>query len=344
VIRRLAYVAAVSLFLIVALGTNCRRRGAPGAGQVPGLRRLDFDRATGRLSLQAERASLLGVLRQLKERHQIEVTVPRLADAPVTADIRDTPLRDALRQFLPADSRFYFSVKDLDLEFAGRGGDRGEKSHAQKRADLPAKGRVEAAALPAARLKPRREEVRPAESTGRGGKAIPRPEAQPPAGRAAKVRREQPGRGERYARLNLFMDGGGVRRVERFLVVEGKLVEPRTVDGQLVFAAFVGNDVVAVGSVQDPLARRSYQKGRGHSYARRGSGTFVVSLPGRFLDENVLRQTTVRFFLLSAAGTYPQTLTPETFPRFREFLQPAGEIGGDQLLEAFYRARREGGR
>jgi hypothetical protein len=341
--RSLACAVALVVVFASAFAPTCGKKSASSGGRVEGLRRLEFERATGKLTLRAERASLLGILRQLREQYQIEVTVPGLAESKVTAEIDDVPLRDALRQFLPRDSRFFFSVKDLDLSLAGGGGVRKGKEHESPQANLPLKGRVPASTTPGAQVKRRPEEVTLVEGGANHGKRDPGQSRNVPPSNNLKGAFRLQTSGERYARLNLFMDRDGVRRVVRFLIIEGKLIEPKTVDGQLVFAAVVNGETVSVGSVQDPLAHRSYQKDRGHSNERRNEGTFVISLPGKFLSEDVLRQTTVQFFILSEAGTYPQTLTPETFRRFREFLHPAGQIGGDQLLEAFYRSRREGG-
>jgi hypothetical protein len=76
-------------------------------------------------------------------------------------------------------------------------------------------------------------------------------------------------------------------------------------------------------------------KDYGHSVEQADSGTFVISLPERFLKRATLNQTVIRFFYLSETAPRTEPLTPETFPKLRQYLKPAGEIGPRQLIAAF---------
>jgi len=110
--RQSLYIVLLGLIIACGLDLSCTRP-TPPIEQEKGITKLDFDRTTGNLTLKANEASLFMILQQLNEKHQIDVTVPDLtADQVVTANIVNAPLNDALTQFLPPESRFYFTVKE----------------------------------------------------------------------------------------------------------------------------------------------------------------------------------------------------------------------------------------
>ena len=331
--RRSTYAVSAGLILAAALSIFGNQLAAPGA-QVKGLRRLDFDRANGALTVQAEGASLSEILRQLKQQHRVEVVAPGMVERAVTLNVTNAPLPDVLRRLLPYGTRFHFIVGDADFRLPASTGDKKPGRVEPKPRDLPTKDKTRPTPIdPSAPGKLPPEKVRPGKTDGeRGAKPSPK-DVRPPEG-PKRPRTPEPERG-RYARLNLLMRRGGGVEVVRFLRLEGTLIEPTLISGELAYAAFVGGRVVAVGTVQDPLGVRSYREDYGHSADQAETGAFVISLPERFLDRGTLGQTVVRFFYLSESAPRDQPLTPQTFEKFRQYLKPAGEVGARALLKAF---------
>ncbi|HEV8587445.1 MAG TPA: hypothetical protein VGQ72_01105 [Pyrinomonadaceae bacterium] len=321
------------VFLLALLFTINMKLPATGA-QLKGIRKLDFDRSSGTVTLQAEEASLTAILSQLRDRHKIEVVVPNLTDRPVTVDIVKAPLPEVLRRILPYGSRFHFVIGEGDISLAGNSGQKKPGRAEVKPRGFPTKDKTPPSANAGpAKLAP--ERVVLSQTNGaRGTKLAPqdsRPETK------IKEPRKPVADAHSYARLNLLIKRQGGIEIVRFMEVEGTYNPPTTINGEFIYAAFVGGQVVFVGSIQDPLGVRSYLQDYGHSAEQADSGTFVISLPERFLNRTTLNQSVIRFFYLAETAPRTELLTPQTFPKLRQYLKPAGEIGPRELIAAFGR-------
>lgn len=315
----------------------------PSTGAQKGLRKLDFNRDSGTLTLQAQGVSLVTILNQLQEKHRIEVVIPNLTDQTVNANLTNVALPEALKQILPYGTRFHFIVRDAELRLSANTGNKKPGYVRPKPRNQPTKDKTRP--LPNAlrtRIKVEPDRVAAIQTAGeRGTKEKPRERVE--EGKGPKQSLPRRAETERYARLNLSITRDGKVQIIRFLEVPGKLVLPTTISGELVYVALVGGQVVAVGSVQDPLGIRSYQKDDDarHSMEQQDTGTFLISLPKRFLNRSVLSRAVIAFYYLD--DTVPRTisLTPANFSKVRRYLKPTDEIRGKELLEAI-RKRYEG--
>lgn len=309
---------------------------------------LSVDPATGFTTLNANEAPLVEILKELREKHQVNVTVPELTDRVVTVDIENVPLPDALAAFLPRESRYRFSVAEIEIAIDSISGEKVPRRDLEpKRPDLPVKDKAKP--LPdelrtAIKIPP--DLVKRIETNGeRGTKFAPEDVLEVPLSKGPKRAINLPPEQGRYARINLHIDSDGVR-VVGFLEIEGTLLEPTTVDGELIHVAMVNGTPVAVGSLQDPLGVRSYlEDNTGHSLGRDKEAFFLISLPDKFLSQSSLERTEILFFYLEPVGPIPSRLTPDTFREFDQHLRPIGSINADEILKFFAdRARPEGDR
>jgi hypothetical protein len=327
---------------LVLAGTLLLINLAPSTGAQGRLRQLDFNRDSGTLTLRAEDVSLVAILKQLKEKEGIEVVVPNLTDRKVSANVTNASLPEVLRQILPYGTRFHFTVREAELRLPAHTGNKKPGYVQPKPRNVPTKDKTRP--LPDAlrtQVKVEPEKVATIQTAGeRGTKEKPTERVE--VGKGPKQSRAPKAETDRYARLNLSITRAGKVQIVRFLEVPGTLILPTRISGELLYAAFVGNQVIAVGTVQDPLGIRSYQKDDyGHSAEQQDTGTFVISLPERFLNRGVLSRAVVRFYYLNEAAPRTIPLTPENFSKLREYLKAAGEVRGKELLEAFGR-RYEG--
>lgn len=307
----------------------------PLTGAQRGLRKLDFNRDSGTLTLQAEGVSLVAILNQLKEKHRIEVVVPNLTDRVVNANLTNVALADALKQILPYGTRFHVIARDVELRLPANTGNK-KPGHVQpKPRNVPTKDKTRP--LPDSlrtRVKVEPEKVRTIQTAGERG-TKQKPTERVDEGKGPKQSLPRRAETERYARLNLSITRNGRVQIIRFLEVPGRLVLPTTISGELLYAASVGGQVIAIGTVQDPLGIRSYLKDQsGHSAEQQETGTFLISLPDRFLNRGVLSRAVISFFYLDGGTPRTIPLTPENFSRLRKYLKPTAEIRGKELLEA----------
>jgi hypothetical protein len=333
--RRFVYGVALSLTLVAALVLINSRLQTSGA-QDRGLRRLDFDPATGNLSIEADGVPLSTILGQLRAKHRIEVAVPDMTEQSITVKV-DAPLAEALARLLPGGTRFHFTAEGRELKMSGQTGDKKYGRPEPKDGRLTTKEQAPPLAADQIRVgKPAPDKVKAVRTDGRRGtKGFPTKVEIPP-GVGPKKPLPTQGERDRYARLMLSINQRGDVRVLQYLEVRGTLIQPTTIDGDLVYVVSADDKVLAVGSVTDPLVVHSYLKDdKGHSNGRAESGDFVISLPEMFLDARTLGRTTISFYFLSPTESLPDALTPQTFEKFKEYLKPAGRVGGRELLAAY---------
>ena len=134
-----------------------------------------------------------------------------------------------------------------------------------------------------------------------------------------------------YARVVLHITSEVVTPTG-FLEVEGSLVQPTNVRGELIYMVVVDGKPVAVGSQQDPLALHTAGEGHEHMYEKEEEGIFLISLPEEFLSQTTLERATIAFYYLEPVGPIPSVLTPETFSQFEPHLTPIDRIRGDEII------------
>jgi len=342
--RRARWLAAIALAgalagvsigsgLPVAHGQGARQ-AAPAAADRDREDVLDFtfDGERGTLSLVARDASLMVILRELRDKYGVDVTVPNLEDARVTARFADVPLNDALARLLPAGTRFHVDAGRAEYPVAGSAERRGEGARFPD--DAPRKG---ASPRPDhSNVKPPAGESRPGERQGDVVKAAA-DEGKVRAGRGPKkpLDRTFPGR---HGQLGLrVVDGQGVKPLA-LGEIEGELVRSERLEGALVYAVVVDGQVVEVGSAPHPLEGRAYLKDGRHTDIRAPEGELRIALSERLLDPEVLGRAVIKVYEmggLSAPATdavAPTELTPGTFEGFLPLLTPIGEVVGGEIV------------
>ena len=303
---------------------------------------LDVDLETGSMTLLANEASLLGILKELNTEFQIDVIVSKLADIRVTVDVENVPLEEGLTALIPTESRFHFRVEDADIaiKIPKLGDQISARQREREQSDLPSmddgtrpsSDKLRTEVMPS----PDKFEERKIE---RSRTSVFQPDDPLEVSMDLEAIQANSSLSEEssYARVVLRITSEGVT-VEGFLELEGSLVQPTTVRGELIYVATVNGEPVAVGSMQDPLGVRSYEDdghghGHGHSLERDEEAFFLISLPQEFLSQSTLESTIIGLYYLEPVGPIPSVLSPETFSRFEPHLKPIARIGGDEIIK-----------
>ena len=297
---------------------------------------LDVDFETGLMTLLANEASLLGILRELNTEFQIDVIVSNLADIRVTVDIVSVPLDEGLATIIPTDSRFHFRVEGRDITIDGKSGDQiFAKQREPAQTDLPKMGEgdrlISDDLTTEAKVPP--EKVQERQTDGGRGAAKVHPEKilEGSLDLDAIVAISSLSEESAYARVVLHITSEVVTPTG-FLEVEGSLVQPTNVRGELIYMVVVDGKPVAVGSQPDPLALHTAGEGHEHMYEKEEEGIFLISLPEEFLSQTTLERATIAFYYLEPVGPIPSVLTPETFSQFEPHLTPITRIRGDEII------------
>lgn len=330
-----------SFFLIV----NCQTV-APPETKDDSAYSLTLAPATGYISIQAKKASLFEIIRELKEKHQIEVILPNVSeDRIISVDIVDKPLHEGLAALIPKDLKYRFSTKDIETVIPGSAGDKkAPVTQIRKSKNLPVKDKTTP-------LSPQQKIIvksKPVASMtekyteGERGTKIHPSRSKGGIGKGGKIPKKSVPDGYRYARLNLFIDADNNIRIEQILEIEGRLIESETYNGRFLYAAYVDNKIVAAGSMQDPLLVRSLGEQPGRLTTRAKKGYFSISLPDVFLDKSKLAQGKVDFYLLKDDAGMPEEITPKTFLKIKRRLETTTSIGSEELLKSFLQNQKEG--
>ncbi|WP_033397981.1 STN domain-containing protein [Desulfobacter curvatus] len=92
--------------------------------------RIALNLKTDLMTIKADNASLLKIIKELNEQHEIDVVVPQLSkDRKVSVNITNMPVNEALSQLIPHDLKYYFKAKNMEIKIPGNTGD--------KKADAP---------------------------------------------------------------------------------------------------------------------------------------------------------------------------------------------------------------
>jgi hypothetical protein len=312
--------------------------GPPADGRGDPIAELAMDREAGRITLLAREASLFEIIRRLEAEQGVRIVVPDLTnDRRVTVTLDGVPLQEGLRALIPDDIDFRFEPKELEVAIPGNTGTKQapEKPGADE-PPLPKKGDP----LPPDQGRPKIAKGEPGDPSaairftdGEEGTKVTPTRSRERVGSGAKVAIDRPPEKEQYLRLNLFMDSNNNVRLKQIHVIAGRLISPPFYNGRFIYAAYVGADLVAVGSMQDPLLVRSLGVRPGRLTTRDESGYFSISLPAQFLAKERLAKARVRFFLLDKDPVGLDRLTRESFPAVARSLDAIAEIGSDELVE-----------
>tara|TARA_A100001037_G_scaffold1085_1_gene940 strand:+ start:8959 stop:10293 length:1335 start_codon:yes stop_codon:yes gene_type:complete len=298
---------------------------------------LDVDLETGFMTLLANEASLLEILRELKTEYQIDVIVSKLVDIRVTIDIDSVPLDEGLATLIPSDSRFHFRVEGRDLLIEGKPGEQiAAKQLEPAQTDLPNKDqrtrpRSDGELNTESKIPP--EKVQERQTDGGRGAAKVHPEKilEGSLDLDAIVANPSLSGENSYARVVLHIALEGVTPTG-FLEVEGSLVQPTNVKGELIYVASVNGIPVAVGSQQDPLALHTAGEGHEHMHEKLEEGIFLISLPEQFLVQTTLESSSIVFYYLEPVGPIPSVLSTDTISYFKPHLKAISRIGGDEII------------
>ena len=292
---------------------------------------LDVDLETGSMTLLANEASLLGILKELNTEFQIDVIVSKLADIRVTVDIDSVPFDEGLASIIPTDSRFHFRVEGRDIAIEGKLGDQIATQLESANTDLPNKDeRTRSDDLEnEAKVPPDEVRERQIEIT-RTSVFQPDEPQEVTMDLDAILENSPPTEESLYARVILHITSEVVTPTG-FLEVEGSLVQPTNVKGDLIYVASVNGVPVAVGSQQDPLTLHTAGEGHEHVYEKLEEGIFLISLPEEFLSQITLERTTIIFYYLEPVGPIPSVLSTDTISYFKPHLKAISRIGGDAV-------------
>jgi hypothetical protein len=301
---------------------------------------------TGRISIKTQKASLFTIIRELKEKHQIEVIIPNLSDdRVVTVDISDKPIHEGLAMLIPEDLKYRFRTKDIETVIPGTtGGKKAPVVSKPKPGNLPTKDKTKPLGPQKKRIVKSKADASLTEkySEGTSGTKTHPSRSIGIETKERKIPKERKPEGYRYARLNLFIDAENNIRVEQLMEIEGRLLESRTYNGNFLYAAYLGNKIISVGSMQDPLLVRSLGEQPGRLTTRAKQGYFSISLPEDFLKKDKITIGRVDFYLIEDDAGMPDEITPRTFEKIAKGLVTISRIGSKELLNSFSKIKRKG--
>ncbi|WP_020590004.1 hypothetical protein [Desulfobacter curvatus] len=158
-------------------------------------------------------------------------------------------------------------------------------------------------------------------------------------GTKRKIPKKKEAEGYHYARLNLYIDKENTIRIEQFSDIEGRLIESDTYNGQFFYAAFLDNNIVAMGSMQDPLLVRSIDEQPGRYISRAKHGFFSISIPDAFLKRENLSRAALDFYFLEEDTGMPDKISPLMFGKIKKQLKRISVINSEELIKSFDKAQ-----
>ncbi|MBU1168406.1 MAG: hypothetical protein KKD44_02470 [Proteobacteria bacterium] len=324
------------LMLVVIAGCKSRSTPAPPGVTPP---RINLDLKTGLLTIKAEKASLFKIIKELNEQHELDVVVPQLSkDRTVSVDISDMPVNEALSQLIPHDLKYYFQAKNMEIKIPGKTGDKkADENKTPKSKSLPTKDKTRPLD-PQEKIvvKDKPDERQPEKFSDGEQNSKVHPKKSPAMEQTKrKIPRKKEAEGYHYARLNLYIDMENTIRIEQFSDIEGRLIESDTYNGQFFYVAFLGTDIVTVGSMQDPLLVRSIDEQPGSYTSRAKHGFFSISIPDTFLKRENLSKAALDFYFLEEDSGMPDKISPSMFGKIEKQLKRIAVINSEELIKSF---------
>lgn len=309
------------------------------------LGRIDFDPRAATLAVRGEGLLLSQVLVRLQQQHGIRITVADFQDRTIDADLPPRPLTDALDQLLGSGVRYRLEVAGGDLVLPGRTG--AQQPRAGDAPRLPADRPLMGAGIPVLGrpTMPSAEQTAPAHSRGPGAMA-PVHELPAQIRDLAELRRALPQSGAapaaagRHAVVLLRFRRDAEPVVERIVEQDGVAPTGGALTGELLWEVAVGDQLLAVGAIQDPLAVFPICDGRPADPRLRPTRTFddeglvVLLVDATLLDPANLGRATFRFHRLTDGRDLPRQVTRDNFAALRARSTPAGAVADRSLRNA----------
>jgi hypothetical protein len=265
------------------------------------------------------------ILRELRTKYGIDIRPMGLADATISPRIVSAPLVDAIRQLLPAGTRYGLRVEGELSDIRGKSGPK--VGPPDNRPGLPRK-RTRGVGVPApgqVRKRSPMDTARPSQAT-QNVKPRAATVASVPASSGPKVQvtRSLPDSSIRLTfEVRSTLDSIRLVRVQ---LVEGRVPVSRVVQGPLLFAIRGTNGrLIHFGALLDPLEQHGHQPEGPHDARRAREGTFALWLPREAIRATDAAPFRVEF-LDARQVTLPIVLDQAAFERAARQARPAARI------------------
>ena len=301
-----------------------------------------YDSTSGTISIKATQMPLGEVVKRLQGAHHLDVFIdPATAAEPVSVDLTNVPVEDALRQVVPARSRFFFrptSTADVTSRVPTRftpvvqtgrqvqkpaGSQQVAPDQIRALAEAPNATRTPAIRVPISRV----GEMQPVAAI----RAVEGTVAQSPVATYGPVAVPvQTPADDQHVRMTVRIAADGSYQPISYQRVSGNLVEPQVAQGSYIYQAYEGDRLAFVGSFQNPLEQHSYSPDNRQHLLLPAKEVFItVALPAQFSTPAVQRTATVQFSRLDEAVlTTPLRQLPRTAPTIKNL----GTIRSAELL------------
>lgn len=306
--------------------------------------KVEFDAKAGALTVRAKGQLVSALLRTLQQDHGVRVTVVGLQDRAIDVDFANAPLPDALSAMLGAGESYQLDLGEHDVDVPAPRAPLAATAKRSDPADATAgRPRMEDGA-PVRTDLPVRSDTVSASRSARGRFMAPaatifaNPVIEANESHDANAAPQEFVEG-RHACLVLQVRRDRTVLVDRIVEQPGPAVQGKTVVGEWLYEVRVGDDVIAVGSMLDPLVMAPVCSERPNDPRRRfrmagpDSARVVLLVDERLLDPAVRARTTVRFHELRDGSELPAELTPATFAAFRSKSVQLTEVGAEALLQ-----------
>ncbi|MBK8096507.1 MAG: hypothetical protein IPK26_05330 [Planctomycetes bacterium] len=299
---------------------------------------VGFDQKTAALSVQAQGQPLSQLLDVLHRDHGVRVTVPGLRDRKLSIAFTGQPLVPALTALLGDDQPFQLDLGSHDIELPApvatqpmpRQPESAQLPRMEQgsgvRADLPV--RPEATAVVAV-PPPGGRPLMPA------GHLIP---GNPIEGDGPALDPQQDGEAKEHACLQLLVQKDGTVAFERAFAADGPVVSTPTLVGDWIWELQVGGQVLAVGSLRDPLAIQPICADRPLDPRRRpvltslNEARIVLAADAQLLDPAVRGRATLRLLHVQDGLGLPTEFSLDTFAAFAGKARPLATLTGETLV------------
>lgn len=330
-IRTLVHATSVAILAALAHGQDRTKAETLIVG---------FDGKTAALSVQAHGQPLSQLLDVLHRDHGVRVTVPGLRDRKLTIAFTGQPLVPALTALLGDDQPFQLDLGSHDVELPAPVATRPmplQPENVQRpRMELGSGVRAE---LP---VRPEAGTIAPVAAPGGrplmpAGHLIP---GNPIEGDGPALDPQQDAEAVQHACLQLLVRKDGSVVFERAFAADGPAVPTPTLVGDWIWELQVGGQVLAVGSLRDPLAiqpicaDRPLDPRRRPVLERLDEARIVLAADAQLLDPAIRGRATLRLLEVRDGLGLPTEFSLDTFAAFAGKARPLATLTGESLVFA----------
>lgn len=260
---------------------------------------IRYEARSGKMSIKADGVTIAELVAKLESAYQILLFVSDVPlDTKVTCDVQDKFIDEALREALPASSRFFYRFKKGDTELADR---RPEIKQAGTRvvpAALKSSLKAQAAATsiqPAATLVTAKRIARTTTAVAPATMGNMPLRVAPAAIRAQQLAQPVVQQTDDYfVKMVVKVTPNGYEPVS-YTKIKGRLVEDSTAGGDFIYQLKDDSRSVYTGSFPDPLALHSYAPDGKHETLEAKEAYINITLPAKVLDKNAVRTPSLEF-------------------------------------------------